>query len=198
MLLTPRADLARRPLGPLTAALAIAAAWGLGGCTGNLNQSNGLFGSELPDLAGRLPATLPANDSPSLNGLDRSAWEPTVIRLERRQVETNPSYASNVLYDRSTARERGEWPSTESSLEGGGSAYRATAESFSAPVFAAFDLVAMPVRFFFNCPCNVVRQPAAPASLSVVPTRAEPSQSPPAAPDAAASKSQAGQAEQAL
>lgn len=139
---------------------------GLAACTGHLNQTDGLLGTTLTDLEGRVPGALPANETPSLNGLDRSAWERTTVRVERRQVESLPSYTTTVLYDHSTARERGERPTITSVLEGDGSGYRATAEGFSSPVFAALDLLLMPVRLVTTPPLRTERTPASLPALS--------------------------------
>ncbi|MBL9119877.1 MAG: hypothetical protein JNL80_08185 [Phycisphaerae bacterium] len=139
---------------------------GLGACTGHLNQSDGLLGTQLTDLEGRIPGAIPANETPSLHGLDRSAWERTTVRVERRQVESLPSYTSRVLYDHSTARERGERPTITSVLEGDGSGYRASAEAFSSPVFAALDLLMMPVRLVTSPPLRIERAPVSLPALS--------------------------------
>ena len=144
----------------------------MGACTGHLNQSDGLLGTQLTDLEGRVPGAFPGNETPSLNGLDRSAWERTTVRVERRQVESLPSYTSTVLYDHSTARERGERPTITGVLEGDGSGYRASAEAFSSPVFAALDLLMMPVRLVTSPPLRIERAPASLPALST-PTRSE-------------------------
>lgn len=156
--------------------LVACAAIGLAGCTGHLNRADGLISAsstdgsvsnELPDLAGRMPGALPANETPSLNGgLDRSTWTPTVVRIERRQVEAQPHYATERLYDHSTARERGEWPTPLTSLEVSGNGGAAALEGVVAPFNAAFDLVAFPCRLFRAAPWSTTRVPSTPPLLS--------------------------------
>jgi hypothetical protein len=140
---------------------------GLAGCSGQLNQSDALLGSALPDLEGRPVGALPANETASLNAasVDRSHWSPTVILVERRQVEAFPPYVSDVLRLEGTARERGEWPTTGSVLEGSGCQKTAVAHAVAEPFVAAFDLVAMPFRMFSTPPLSTVRFPANPSGL---------------------------------
>lgn len=139
---------------------AVAATASLAGCTAQLNQDDDLLGGALPDLAGRMPATPAADVEPSLKGLHRDGWERVTVRVERRQVETHPSMATRLLYDHSTARERGEAPSETSVLEGPGCPGRAAAEGLSSPFVAALDILLMPVRLVTQPPTSVVRGPA--------------------------------------
>lgn len=148
------------------ALLALGAAAGLGGCTGALNRADGLIGCDVPDLAGRMPGALPADETASLQGLDRSGWTKTVVRVERRQTEAQPFYTTERHYDHSTARERGEWPNPTSALEVSGDSGAAALEGVAAPFNAAWDLVAMPVRMFITPPWSTVRVPQQPPSLS--------------------------------
>lgn len=139
---------------------------GLGGCTGALNRADGLIGCEVPDLAGRMPGPIPANESPSLQGLDRSGWAKTVVRVERRQTEAQPFYTTERHYDHSTGRDTGEWPNPTSSLEVSGDRGAAALEGVAAPFNAAWDLIAMPVRMFISPPWSTIRVPQQPPSLS--------------------------------
>lgn len=127
------------------------------GCSGALNAGDAPLGSELPDLAPAATASPVEAPTPSLTGLDRSNWSRTTITIERGQVESFPHYTSRYLYDRSTARERGEAPSTSTVLEGAGAPGSTVAEGFSAPVVAAWDLLAFPVRAFMKPPLGAIR-----------------------------------------
>ena len=141
------------------------------GCTGNLNTTDAPLGESLPDLAGTMPSTvgnaIPADDpAPVAQRIDRSTWDRTVVVVERRQVEVQPWGVTNAQFDRSTARERGEYPTTTSVLEGPGDPGDAALEGLAAPFVASWDLVASPVRIFILPPWATVRVPASPPTLT--------------------------------
>jgi hypothetical protein len=162
----------------------------LSGCTGHLNRADGLLAttmaSDLPDLAGPLPQSIPAPDEPSLTqGLDRSHWSRSTIRVERRQVESQPSYATLVRYGSQctcTGCDGGAGsgtcgagcgcgcncgcgPAAGSLRVGRTSAGTAALEGVAAPFHAAFDLLAMPVRWFITPPWSTLRAPSDPPLL---------------------------------
>ncbi len=146
--------------------LSLAMTLGYAGCTGNLNRSDGLVDSNLPDLEGRMPGEPPASEAPSLsNGADRQHWDKTTIVIARRQVEVQPWGVSDVQYDKSTARERGDFPTSATVLEGPGDAGMAAWEATAAPFWAATDLLMSPIRVFIAPPWATVRVPQHPPSL---------------------------------
>lgn len=164
-------------LRPLALGTTLLVASLLSGCTGSLNASDSLLGSDLPDLCA--PAAVPAaasdGSAPSLNGsLDRSHWATTSVRIERRQVEVQPHYASVVRYGRGNAttpsttpaRNAGLWPTPSTALETSTDGGTLALEGLAAPFHAAFDLVAMPVRMILQPPASTVRSPSNPPCLS--------------------------------
>ena len=89
----------------------------LAGCAGPLNDQIGLTGAEpLPALSG-VPARDAPSAEPSLDGLDRSHWPITMVTVPVGQVEHWPTYTRTIDLGNTTARERGEFPSVDSSLE---------------------------------------------------------------------------------
>jgi hypothetical protein len=165
----------------------------LAGCTGALNQSDDLLGApgadpSLPDLAGTMPGPLPADEGPSLtHGHDRSHWtephgnmtEKARIVVVERQVEVQPWYVSVVSYDKGTARARGEAPTAITALEVHGDGGAQALEGVAAPFWAAFDLLASPVRMVILPPWSLVRVPETPPIP--VTAHAEATPAPPAA-----------------
>ena len=88
------------------------------GCAGPLNDQIGLTGAEsLPALSAD-PARDAPSVEPSLDGLDRSHWPTTVVTVPLGQVEHWPTYTRNIYLGDTTARQRGEFPSVDSALEG--------------------------------------------------------------------------------
>lgn len=131
------------------------------GCTGHLNQTDMPLGDPLPDLVGVMPGGAPEDEGPSLpRSGDRSGWTPTVVTVERRQVEAQPAYVTTVNYDKSTARERGEFPTAATVLEEAGDGGMAAWEGLAAPFYAPWDLIVSPVRMFFEPPWSTIRTPA--------------------------------------
>jgi hypothetical protein len=157
-----------------SSALLVATTALLVGCTGHLNRSDTLTiaGAEqpLPDLEGRMPGELPANEGPSLTSgrdgspasHDRSHWERTTVAVAPRQVEVQPHFVDRVAYDRGTGRARGDAPTRETALELGGDGGAQALEALAAPFRAAADLVFAPVRFLATPPGATVRSPAEP------------------------------------
>ncbi len=173
---------ARRAL--LAAMVAVGgSALALSGCTGHLNREDGLFGGDLPDLAGPLPQAAPGADAPSAApsltaGLDRTHWSRTTISRERRQVEAQPNYTTLVRYSEACPCDANG--GTCSAGPGGTcgvacacgcpcgcgplstgrqSSGTAALQGVAAPFHAAFDIVAMPIRLFITPPGSTVRYP---------------------------------------
>ena len=65
------------------------------GCTGHLNQENGLLGAD-SDTIGALSASsrssISANEQPSLFGLDRGNWDIVQVLVPQGQVAVQPTY----------------------------------------------------------------------------------------------------------
>lgn len=69
------------------------------GCTGNLNQVNGVMGTSpdsLPALVANPPSSIRQVEKPSLQGLDRRNWEVVMVPVPRGQVEVQPTYVDNL------------------------------------------------------------------------------------------------------
>jgi len=154
------------------------------GCTGGLNQSDGpLVPSpsdggerEEPRMPGPLPGPIaPADVRPFTRTADRSTWEKTTVVVEQRQVQAQPTYVGEPLCDRTTARQRGEIPTTTTVLEEGGNGGTMALEAVAAPFWFAWDIVASPVR-------NVMRPPGTTERVPVSPARLEPHDAQAAAP----------------
>lgn len=167
--------------------LLLVAGLALGGCTGHLNQEDDLLGSPLPDLAGPMPNPNPETPELKPTAGDRSAWQPTVVVVERRQVEVQPWYVTQMSLDREfvgaseggTARSRNEFPTKQSALELEGDGGRVALLGVYAPVAAVGDWLLMPIRFFAAPPGTTVRVPAEPpplrpTALSTTPAPAAP------------------------
>ncbi len=91
------------------------------GCAGPLNDQIGLTSAEpLPALSAE-PAPDAPSAEPSLDGLDRSHWPTRMVAVPVRQVEHWPTYTRNIYLSNTTARQRGEFPTADSALEGGAS-----------------------------------------------------------------------------
>ena len=161
---------------PITvaSALGLALAAALAGCTGNLNRTEGpLFTSpdqSLSDLSANLPSAVSTFDATSATrGFapvgDRATWEKTTIEVNQRQVESNPTYVTAALYDKSMARQRGDYPTTATVLEEDGNDGSQALEAIAGPVRTAWDLVVSPIRMVIRTPNSTVLRPLAPASL---------------------------------
>ncbi|MHC4108704.1 MAG: hypothetical protein ACYSTY_11520 [Planctomycetota bacterium] len=91
------------------------------GCAGPLNDQIGLSAAEpLPALSAE-PAREAPSAEPSLHGLDRSHWPTIKVTVPGGQVEHWPAYTRNIYLSDTTARQRGEFPTVDSALEGGAS-----------------------------------------------------------------------------
>jgi len=107
-----------------------------------------------------LPAMVPSppipeayqQDGPSLTGLDRSNWEAVTFLVPVDGTHHRPSYADPFFLTDVTRRQRGEYPSLESSLDLDGALYGDKAscqrfeEGFLVPGRALVDAVSIPVR----------------------------------------------------
>lgn len=66
------------------------------------------------------PPPPPASDPTTLTSLTRDNWTPTEFRVPRDGVETAPTYRPLFTYPTETARQRGEFPTVLTALEGAG------------------------------------------------------------------------------
>ncbi len=96
------------------ACLAVLAA----GCAGPLNDQIGLTGDELLPALSAEPARDAPSAEPSQDGLDRSHWPTIMVTVPVGGVEHWPTYTRCISLGDTTARQRGEFPSVDSSLEG--------------------------------------------------------------------------------
>lgn len=93
-------------------------------------------------------------DEPSLVGIDRENWEARTFLVPVDGTHHRPTYADPFFLTDVTRRQRGEYPSIESALDGDGSEYAAGADSerfqegVLVPLRALLDLVTIPVRLF--------------------------------------------------
>lgn len=119
------------------------------GCTGHLNQSNGILGTDdaaLPALVSQSQSSIGANEQPSLEGLDRRNWSVVTVAVPRGQVEVQPSYSENLQIAKGTARDAGTFPTSATALEGGSNCDSIVVEGIVQPVWPAALFVAAPVR----------------------------------------------------
>lgn len=89
----------------------------LGGCVNTENARLGVGASTR--LEGLTPGTEPHEwpKGPSLTGLARDNWAPTVIEVPVHGVAHRPSYARNSRRARHIPRQRGESPTADSCLD---------------------------------------------------------------------------------
>lgn len=157
-----------------------AAALVAGGCTGSLNQQNGLIGVSgggLPDLAGARAAvasgaaagdgagagaSAAAGDAAGspLTGLDRRAWPVVVVEVPAGQVEHQPVYFEPIVLANGTARTKDDAPTAATVLQGPSDGGSLLAEAAAAPFIFAGELVISPVRMILQPPWTTIRAPA--------------------------------------
>jgi hypothetical protein len=156
-----------RPTPALVVPAAVAALTLLAtGCTGGLNQGDGLDGVTLPDLTGRMPGPEPTGEPQAPTMVDRAAWtDTTTILVVQRQVEVQPTYVSEYLYGTPPARSTGAWPTTTTALETDTNGGARALEGVAAPAWAAWDILVAPVRVILQPPGTTLRAPAQPPTL---------------------------------
>jgi hypothetical protein len=141
-----------RRLSPAVAALPLALA--AGGCVHTENDNIALAGRVgLPGLVGQ-PAAAPAwPEGPSLTGIDRSNWGRTSIEVPVNGIGHGPLYSHTLYRAHVTRRQRGEYPTPESSLDlVEGSTARQRGEAIAAPFTSIGQIILMTPRMFFQPP----------------------------------------------
>ncbi len=99
----------------------VAAIAALLGCEDCRNRDNGLLGVEagtLPALQASPSSSIPADDGPSLTGLDRRGWNLVLVSMPRGQVEVQPTYGRNLHLARGSVRGEGIYPTASTALDG--------------------------------------------------------------------------------
>ncbi len=133
------------------------------GCTGHLNQTNGLEGmppNTLPALVAESPSLIAANEEPSTRGLDRSHWELTLVQVPRGQVEVQPTYCAGLGIAQGSARSTGAYPTATTALEGGSTTYSIMHDGVAEPFWPVVLFLIAPVKMVRGeWPCDTVREP---------------------------------------
>lgn len=88
----------------------------------------------------------------SVYGLDRSNWQPTTVLTALTPTEHGQTYRSTPLYQKSLARQRGDYPTTESvtDLMDDESRWLAAAEGMAQPGWVVFDGVLLVPHLLMN------------------------------------------------
>lgn len=121
----------------------------LAGCTGDLNQTNGVMGTSpetLPALVAESPSSITADAQPSLQGLDRRNWDVVTVLVPRGQVEVQPTYSENLELATGTARDAGTYPTMATALQGASDANSVIFEGMIQPVWPTVLFIAAPAR----------------------------------------------------
>lgn len=162
------------------AALAASALLALGACA-PLNRDMGV-GERVhleaiePDKAERAfpPVSPKAPDERSLarNTLDRSMWKARTVLIPIDGTTHRPTYATGPHYTSGTARQRGEFPSVDTVLEGDTRASRwdEVFEGLAWPFWAGADVALMPARMIAQPPWTLTESPAGPRARAPVGT----------------------------
>jgi hypothetical protein len=135
----------------------------MGGCTTTMNErpwmgqreNDARSGVVLVEVlrADERPEVPLVDDGPSLTSLDRSNWAPVVVTLPVDGVAAHRSYTNEKLLVRSTARQRGDYPTAVSSVDlSGNTRVEQWAESWLNPGIAFLDLVLLAPRMIAHSP----------------------------------------------
>ena len=131
------------------------------GCHAPLNDRNGLYGAG-EGLSALEPAGTTAFEGTDPTGqvvpLDRRGWTVTTVWIDQAQVEHLPSYGSAQPVVGSLGTSSLAWPTTDSALETDVDNDAEALNATLAPLFAAGNLVAFPVRAVMTPPWTVVRE----------------------------------------
>jgi len=147
-------------IGGSYASLAAFTASLLTGCTGHLNQSNGIDGigsGALPALQSSTQTSL-ADPTPSVIGLDRRNWHLMMVALPRGQVQVQPTYSEDPTIVRGTARVAGIYPNASTALDGGSNGGQLVIEGVVQPFWPTVLFVAAPVRMASGDPPGKIQQ----------------------------------------
>jgi hypothetical protein len=131
---------------------------------GAQNSTNTLIGAgdePLPALVANPPSSIPAQPSPSVEGLDRRNWPVTAVAVPRGQVEVQPSYSENLTFASGAARDAGSYPTTATALDGRSDGISLLAEAGAQPFWSAgWVMVGGPIRMAIGePPWTVQRNP---------------------------------------
>lgn len=137
---------------------------------GTQNSTNTLIGAgdePLPALVARPPSSIPAEATPSVEGLDRRNWPVTEVSVPRGQVEVQPSYSENLTLASGAARDRGAYPSPATALDGRSDGVSMLAEAGAQPFWSAgWIMVGGPIRMAIGePPWAVQRNPSSDFAL---------------------------------
>ena len=127
----------------------------LSGCIASNERPDIGRGIDLPSLSES--AARPegkVNDGPSLTGLARYNWKPTVLESPVYGIATKPVYTSEVDFTDETHRQKdGQHPNASTALElYGDTFWSQRAEAAASPFVFAYDLVLMPYRMVMQPP----------------------------------------------
>ena len=147
------------------------------GCTGNLNQVNGVMGTSpdsLPALVANPPSSIRQVEKPSLQGLDRRNWEVVMVPVPRGQVEVQPTYVDNLDLATGVARDNGTYPTISTALEGDSTTSSVFFDGIIEPFWPVALFIAAPVRMVGGeWPMQTKREPK--AKFELVPAKDSPS-----------------------
>ena len=134
----------------------------IAGCGSTLNSSDGLLGENpLPAVTVHDNVSMRPVISP-IRGetvpLDRSAWKRRTIMIDPAQVEHHPSYGS--FQPPCTALQSAPtWPSIDTAFFNGSSRGDEAINGLIAPVFAAVELVILPIKMITTPPWDTMASP---------------------------------------
>jgi hypothetical protein len=123
-----------------------------------LNSIDGLYGRDaLPALREDV-AREEARDHAfaGIAPLDRSHWEVYSIRIQRAQVEHQPTYRTAIPIIASSARADGKWPTVFSAVSTEVDGANVLADGALEPLGAAVDVVLLPFLMIGQPPGRVV------------------------------------------
>ncbi len=147
------------------------------GCTGNLNQVNGVMGTSpdsLPALVTNPPSSIYQIEEPTVLGLDRRNWEVVTVPVPRGQVEVQPTYAENLDLATGVARDTGTYPTISTALEGNSTTSSVVFDGIIEPFWPVALFIAAPVRMVGGeWPLQTKREPK--AKFELVPANESPS-----------------------
>gem|GEM_PF-624923 len=132
----------------------------LGGCTGHLNQSNGIDGigtGALPALQATTQTSL-ADPTPSVAGLDRRNWHLVMVAVPRGQVQVQPTYSEDPTIVHGPARVDGIYPTTSTALDGPSNRTQLFIEGVAQPFWPTVLFFAAPVRMASGDPPGATHQ----------------------------------------
>ncbi|GDY06381.1 hypothetical protein LBMAG51_11680 [Phycisphaerae bacterium] len=135
------------------------------GCTGNLNQVDGVMGTSpdsLPALVANPPSSIYQIEEPTVLSLDRRNWEVVKVPVPRGQVEVQPTYAENLELATGVDRDNGTYPTIQTALQGNSTSTSVVFEGIIEPFWPVALFIAAPVRMVGGeWPLQTKREPKA-------------------------------------